>query len=845
MKNKHIFNAITKSLCALPIIALPAYGANIINNGSFDDGALSWEEPGWWGEPAGSGVFDIDAQGRACLTVIDEGGNTWGAQLRQGGLSFTTGNEYTLSFTAWTSAPATIDAGTSIETPCCTTIFEEVALVIDAPLDGAGFTYSNTFTATADNNAAYFRFMLGGGNVPAGETICFDDIAIEDPNYVEPVVLPVAAQVQASQHGYLPSFTKRATYVVPGDSADLSSPRPWALMSGDTQIATGETIDQGFDQASGQVIHSIDFSDISQTGSNYTIVVTEGDMVVVSYPFDIAYDLYDDMKKEALAYFYHNRSGSPILEDVVTAEFAREAGHQEDMMVPSFECLTMPDMANVTATLESFDETALHCRTGVNGWGGWYDAGDHGKYVVNGGISVWTLMNQYERAISLGLNAAEFGDGSLMLPEAEGNNGIPDILDEARYQMEWMLKMQIPEGEAQAGMVHHKLADITWSGLPLRPALASQDRFLFPVTTAATLNLAATAAQCSRVFRPFDIDFAERCLSAAKNAYTAAQANPAIRTINWSIGSGGYGDGNTTDEFYWASAELYAATGDASYKANMVDSNFHLTVNGDADDFTTQSLMSWGSTHFLGTISLAVAGIEDEALNAQVKAVIVAAADTFVAETEKGYGLPIAGTSVGWGSNSLVVNNMIGLGLANDFTCDTKYVDAMQVNMSYLMGRNPLAQSYITGYGEKATSQPHHRFWANVLDDTFPSVPSGVLAGGPNPALQDPVSAAAVSGCAPLKCYVDDIQGWSTNEITINWNAPLAWVVAYLDEAADSSAPQGQQLASCPLPAAKSTNTPPPHQASKRKSGGASIWFGLILLLLIPSRLRKGMNIKP
>jgi endoglucanase len=59
------------------------------------------------------------------------------------------------------------------------------------------------------------------------------------------------------------------------------------------------------------------------------------------------------------------------------------------------------------------------------------------------------------------------------------------------------------------------------------------------------------------------------------------------------------------------------------------------------------------------------------------------------------------------------------------------------------------------------------------------------LSGGPNSALQDPYAkAAGLAGCKPQKCFIDNIESWSTNEITINWNAPLFWVSAWLDEVA-------------------------------------------------------------
>jgi endoglucanase len=148
---------------------------------------------------------------------------------------------------------------------------------------------------------------------------------------------------------------------------------------------------------------------------------------------------------------------------------------------------------------------------------------------------------------------------------------------------------------------------------------------------------------------------------------------------------------------------------------------------------------------------------------------------------------PKPGEELPWGSNSDVANNMIILALAHDFTKDEKYLEGVVLGMDYLLGRNPLDQSYIAGYGARPLTHPHHCFWSNQKknDSDYPPPPPGTIAGGPNTSLQDPwVKAAGLEGCAPLKCYLDHIEAWSVNEVAINWNSALAWVAAYLDEKA-------------------------------------------------------------
>jgi len=198
--------------------------------------------------------------------------------------------------------------------------------------------------------------------------------------------------------------------------------------------------------------------------------------------------------------------------------------------------------------------------------------------------------------------------------------------------------------------------------------------------------------------------------------------------------------------------------------------------------------MTWGITQALGTITLAT--VPNQLPKQEVAAArqsIIDAANTFVATlNEQGYRVPFAPGADGkcpWGSNSFVLNNMIIIALAYDFTRDATYFDAVVEGMDYLLGRNALDQSYVSGYGARPLKNPHHRFWAHQLDPQYPAVPAGVVSGGPNSSLQDPYAQSiGLAGCAPQKCYVDHIESWSTNEITINWNAPFAWVLAFLDE---------------------------------------------------------------
>src|SRR6185437_14250303 len=194
-----------------------------------------------------------------------------------------------------------------------------------------------------------------------------------------------------------------------------------------------------------------------------------------------------------------------------------------------------------------------------------------------GGIAAWTLLDEYERAKHLGSSAGDFADGKLNIPE--NKNGVPDILDEARWEVEFLLKMQVPEGNPLAGMAHHKIHDEKWTALGLGPQDDPMKRYLRPPSTAATLNLAAVAAQAARIWRPIDAPFAAKCLTAAERAWAAAQAHPDVYAPATDNNGGGPHDDNTvTDELYWAAAELFVTTGKEVYKAFLTRSPHFKTV---------------------------------------------------------------------------------------------------------------------------------------------------------------------------------------------------------------------------------------------------------------------------
>jgi endoglucanase len=747
-------------------------GNDLLNNSTFEGGKyIPWMTS--FGAP-GSGNASVK-DGQFCVNVVNKGVNPWDAQARHREMVIQKGHTYSIAYMAHATKPVQVKVKVGMAGPPYKEYFADTVELTPHPQSFVGvFSMEEN-----DDPTAELAFHFGGamaGETAAPYIVCFDDIHLDDPKFVrgkkkEDVGIP---NVLVNQTGYLPDLPKLATV-----KSTSTTPLKWQLeKQGGGVIASGETKPAGHDTASGEDVHIVDFSSVKAPGKGYVLKVGTD----VSHPFDIDRGLYRKLKYDALAYFYHNRSGIEIAMPYAgERQWTRAAGHVTDKGTPD-----KPNMG----------DRAVPCLQGsgcdykLDVTGGWYDAGDHGKYVVNGGISAWTMMNQYERAVARG-TAADFGDGKMNIPEKK--NKIPDLLDEARWEMDFMLKMQVPDGQPKAGMVHHKVHDKEWTALGTRPDEDAQPRFLWPPSTAATLNLAATAAQCARVFEKLDKKFAARCLTAAEKAWTAAEANPAIYAGGAAVGGGPYDDKSLSDEFYWAAAELYVTTKKDVYKGFIQKSPFYKKIPQlmPGDDMPTA--MSWDHVDSLGTITLAMVpnGLPPNDV-ADCKASIKAAADLYASLVDQqGYRLPFKPGKKGypWGSNSNVLNNALVMALASDFTGDAKYVAAVAEGMNYILGRNPLDQSYITGFGERPLEHPHHRFWAHQASAKFPSPPPGAISGGPNSGLQDPyVQAAGLHGCAPQKCFVDNIEAWSANEIAINWNAPLAWVAAFLDEKAEGKA---------------------------------------------------------
>ncbi|MEU3175375.1 MULTISPECIES: glycoside hydrolase family 9 protein [unclassified Streptomyces] len=726
------------ALTALPAAPAGADEAEQVRNGTFD----TTTEP-WW---ASAGVTTSLSEGRLCADVPGGTTNRWDAAVGQNDITLVKGESYRFSFAAnGTPAGHVVRALVGLSVAPYDTYYE-----VSPQLSVSGDTYSYTFTAPVDTEQGQVGLQLGGS--PDPWRFCMDDVSLlggVEPDPYEPDTGP---RVRVNQVGYLPAGPKNATLVT-GATGRL----PWQLKdAGGRVVRQGMTLPRGVDGSSGQNVHSVDFGAHRVRGTGYTLTV-DGE---TSRPFDIGAGAYERLRLDSAKYYYTQRSGIEIRDDLRPG-YARPAGHLD----------AAPNQG----------DGAVPCQPGVCDYsldvtGGWYDAGDHGKYVVNGGISTWEVLSTYERARHARTGRADkLGDGTLDIPES--GNGVPDILDEARWELEFLLKMQVPEGEPLAGMAHHKIHDEQWTGLPLLPGDDPQKRELHPPSTAATLNLAATAAQAARLYRPHDREFAAEALAAARTAWTAALAHPEeYASPDDGIGGGAYPDDEVSDEFYWAAAELYLTTGEEQFKEYVLNSPVHT-----ADIFGPLGF-DWSRTAAAGRLDLATVPNKLPGRD-RVRGSVIKGADRYLATLKAHpYGMPYApaGNVYDWGSSHQVLNNAVVLATAHDLTGAAKYRDGALQSMDYILGRNALNISYVTGYGEVSAQNQHSRWYARQLDPALPNPPAGTLSGGPNSSIQDPYAQSVLQGCVGQFCFIDDIQSWSTNEHTINWNAALTRMASFV-----------------------------------------------------------------
>lgn len=573
------------------------------------------------------------------------------------------------------------------------------------------------------------------------------------PSFVWTVVLLINSAFLPAQHlstairlnqvGFYPQSSKIAVLAKDMDgkfmitTPDLSE-----------TFFTGELSGPHKSEYSPSITRLADFSSFNKPGT-YVIYVPE---VGYSYQFEIKPKVNEELAIGTMKSFYFQRLSIPLLYQYA-GKWSRPAGHPDDKVL-----------------VHASAATALRPEgTVISAARGWYDAGDYNKYIVNSGITMGTMFSLYEE------NPDYCKNLKLNIPESDNN--IPDILDELLWNLRWMLTMQDPAD----GGVYHKLTNPNFDGFVM-PADAKAPRYVVQKSTAAALDFAAVTAQAARVFSKFQKDLpglADSCLKAAIKAWEWARANPAVlykqnqmnANFKPQVFTGEYGDGDVSDEFIWAASELYVTTrNDMYYKA----------VNLFPDD--KMPVPSWGNVRLLGYYTLLrfekdITPVANKDIS-RLKQNMIAMAENLLKDYwNNAYAAPMCNSAKNfvWGSSAVAANEAIALLQAYRLSNDKKFVTGAVQNLDYIMGRNATGFSYVTGYGDKTPLFPHHR--PSGADGIFDPVP-GLLSGGPNPGKQDKCE---YPSSVPDEAFVDVTESYASNEIAINWNSPLVYLVWSLE----------------------------------------------------------------
>lgn len=553
--------------------------------------------------------------------------------------------------------------------------------------------------------------------------------------------------IRVNQVGYAPEDSKTASIEAAG----------WAKRYTIKDATTGKTVWKGKavrttkSPWSGKERAIIDFSALTKSG---TYVISNGtemqEVIVAERP-------YEALSIGSLKAFYLQRSGEPILEEFA-GQYARPAAHLDDHVE------IHPSAASAGRPAGTF----------IKSEGGWYDAGDYNKYIVNSAFSVGIMLDAYEMAPEY------FKNLCVNIPESYNN--VPDILDELAVNLRWMQTMQDPEDDG----VYHKLTTPGFEAF-IKPSDCKQQRYVVMKSTAAALDFAAVMAQAHRVYSQFPAykDFAATALQQAIKAYEWAQKHPDVyykqeemnAQFDPDVSTGTYGDMNVKDEQMWAEIELFLATGNETYLRNIASDTESIRFSNP----------SWGNVTGLGFYSVIGALKKGKMpyayeVKSFLKQQVLDVADSYLSTaSESCFDSPCGNTSrdFGWGCNG---EQVCGKGLillyAYELSGDTKYLNGAKKTADYLLGRNATGYCFVTGFGTYSPKHPHHRLSeSDGIEEPLP----GFLVGGPNPGQQDQGSGATYSSDFPDESYSDAMPSYASNEIAINWNATLVAFIGWLD----------------------------------------------------------------
>ena len=554
--------------------------------------------------------------------------------------------------------------------------------------------------------------------------------------------------VRYNHVGYAPKGPK--FFLLACNAADnpLKEMQPWfdVFAENGERVYGAAMVEKGPCTYTDEFVWEGNFSSLESVGRyRISVIDTKGNVLAESKFFEVSDRLVLEQLSSTLRSFYFQRSGVELTPDRA-GKWARPAAHLDDCIEfhPSME------------------------RAGTwNAHGGWYDAGDYGKYIVNGGVSVASLLLAAEfaddRRVTFS-NADFFDAGSFRA----------NLLEEVRFELEFFLRMQDDDGG-----VFFKVSPVRWDGF-VSPSQsdALQKRQILGKSTTSTLNFAGVLAQAHRVFANVYPSFAQKCLDASIRAYRWAVENPDVTYPHNTEGSGGYGDERYDDEFFWARAMLFREVCGKVKVCSDCDrdgcDHFRNRLLSDMEKCPPDLGITWRDTQNLGWIALALQSVDPD-LQVRARNTLKVVADEIVKlASEDPYGLSIRRFI--WGSNGEIANHALTLFLVNEWFPSAVYVDYAKRMLDFIFGKNPVNCCFVTGSAWSSPKFIHHRIsHSDGIEEPIP----GLVVGGINADRQDLHRFAHYPGPQPGFSYTDERCSFASNEVAINWNAPLVAALSF------------------------------------------------------------------
>lgn len=391
------------------------------------------------------------------------------------------------------------------------------------------------------------------------------------------------------------------------------------------KVYTGEIVQKGYDEKEGVLVSYGDFTSLQTPGRYYI----EAEVIGQSYTFVIEENPYEELYDVALKQYYYNRCGLTL-----SSELAEEAAH------------------NACHSKEAQLKESADVKMDVSG--GWHIDEAYTRDVPTGCRTVNYLLLAYELY-------PQMFDDDLGIPES--GNGIPDILDEVKYEVDWLLKMQ----DSTSGAVYSAVNSVD-------NAAVSYLLYIDGITMDATIQFAATMAKFSYLYQNYDREFATRCLKAADRAYRNA---------------GQYLKDVSPEEYFYASTELYRATGGYGYHNVILN---YLTENPLED--MENDFIFWGCVTYLSTKQR----VDVNTCETMIDILMLEGENISYASKNSKFLVSMDEEESG---TAALLRDITRLAVVDHIITNHEYATVLENHLHYMLGRNLRSISYLDGAGSR------------------------------------------------------------------------------------------------------------------------------------------------